>query len=768
MLTVILFASCNITKQVKNNDLLLVKNKIEIHGQLNKDIRKDLPNYYKQRPNDAFLGMIKFKLMFFNLGSGGKKDNGVKRFFRDKLGEAPVLVDSVYIESTMRSLKTILKGEGHYYSEIKFRVIKSGFKNKKGTVIYDIYPGNYYRFYNYELNIADKDIYELVKSSMSNSFIINGNRFDQDNIYKEQERIVNLLQNNGFYVFTKEFVGFDTDTAIGNYNAYIALNIRNKSDTIRHKKYMINDITIEIDKPRKADESIQLKDTIQFRNFHYVPRNYLLDPDIIDHNLFLRRGELYRQLNFTRSYGRLNDLGIFRFINISPKITDGIDTSKIDYTIKLVPSVKYNFSIEPQLISSDQDNIVSHFQSYGVAATAQFGIKNVFRNAELFQLTYRTAFEAQGHLSGGTLFNATEQSLSAALTIPHIWPLSFFDRNVNLLNTKTTIVTSAIYEYNLDYDRKIATLGLNYQFNKKLISYYWAPFEFSFIKTSLNPSSAFQAQAQNDIFLQNLFSSHLIWDGRFGFTVSNKTITKTKNFYYLRFDALELAGNVLTLANMALNNKPGNEGNYTFFGVNYYQYAKSAFDYRFNRIIDKNNAYVFRVFSGIMVPYGNSQYFTPFDKRFFVGGANSLRGWVPRALGPGTFNANNQIDHSGDIKLEANAEFRFNMYNLWLEGAFFADAGNVWILKPDATRPGAEFNSNNFYNQIASDFGFGIRLNFSIVLIRFDFGIPIYDPRQSVTDYNNITTTYGLVIKKISDEWLLNNGTFNFGIGYPF
>lgn len=705
--------------------------------------------------------------MFFNLGSGGK-DNATKRFFRDKLGASPVLVDTVYIESTIRTMKTVLKGEGHYYSDIKYRVESTGRRNKKGIVIYEIYPGYYYLFHNYELNIADKEIYELVKSSMQNSFIKNGTRFDQDNIYKEQERVVNLLLNNGYYAFSKDFVNFDTDTAVGNYQAYIALNIRNKGDTIRHKKYEINDITIEIDKPIKPDETIAIKDTIQFKNFHYLPRNFLLNPGIIDQNLFLRRGDLYKQLNFTRSYGRLNELGIFRFINISAKINDSNEIAKIDYTIKMIPSVKYNFNIEPQLISTDQDNIVSHLQSYGIAATAQFGIKNVFRNAELFQLTYRTAFEAQGHITGGNLFNATEQSLSASLTIPHIWPFAFIDRNVNLLNTKTTIVTSAIYEYNLDYQRQIATLGLNYQFNKKLISYYWAPIEFSYIKTSLSPSSALETQAQNDIFLQNLFASHLIWDGRFGFTVSNKTVTKTKNFYYLRFDALELAGNILTLSNMAIANSLANEGKYTFFGVNYYQYAKSAIDYRFNRIIDKNNAYVFRVFSGMMVPFGNSPDLTPFDKRFFVGGANSLRGWIPRVLGPGTYNASNQIDHSGDIKLEINGEFRFNMYNNWLEGALFADAGNVWILKPDATRPGAEFNFNTFYNQIASDFGFGIRLNFSIVLIRFDYGIPLYDPRQSTTDANGNVTKYGLVIKQFSDEWLLNNGTFNFGIGYPF
>ncbi|MFI5222357.1 MAG: BamA/TamA family outer membrane protein, partial [Bacteroidia bacterium] len=403
------------------------------------------------------------------------------------------------------------------------------------------------------------------------------------------------------------------------------------------------------------------------------------------------------------------------------------------------------------------------YRDYGFGLPIQFNNKNVFRNAEIFQLTFRPSVEFQGNLFTGVKFSATQLSLSASILIPHILlpQLSFLpdpDHNVNLVNTKTTLNTSAIYEYNSDYERKVATIGLVYQFNKKLLSWFVSPFEFSLIGTKLN-SSILIERAKTDIFLQNLFSNSVIMDARFGFTYSNKAVAKGKNFIFVKWDALEWAGNTLTAANMLLNSSKSPDGHYEAFGVNYYQYVKSDIDYRFNRIIDKNNAYVFRCFSGIIVPYGNSPLYSPFEKRFFVGGANDLRGWNPRGVGPGSYSATNQIDQSGDIKLEANGEYRFNVYNLWFEGALFADAGNVWALRPDITRPGADFALDRFYKEFAADAGIGIRLNFSIVLIRFDFAVPILNP-----GYSNLSDR--LVITNVNNSWMKN--TFNFAIGYPF
>jgi outer membrane protein assembly factor BamA len=252
----------------------------------------------------------------------------------------------------------------------------------------------------------------------------------------------------------------------------------------------------------------------------------------------------------------------------------------------------------------------------------------------------------------------------------------------------------------------------------------------------------------------------VIASSRFGFTYSNKPVAKGLSFVFIKWDAIELAGNVLTLVNELSGSKKNQNGRYELLGVNYFQYIKTAIDFRYNTIYDQNNATVFRLFTGVMLPYGNSPVYTPFEKRFFVGGANSLRAWRPRTIGPGNYLVDNQIDHSGDIKIEANAEFRFNIYNHWLEGAVFADAGNVWSTKPKANGTGAEFLWDNFYKQLAMNTGFGTRLNFGVILLRFDFGLPIHDPTYAEPDR--------WVIRKFNSTWFFNNLYFNFGIGYPF
>ena len=730
-----------------------------IKGDLDKNIKADLQNYYKQRPNDKLLGLLNAKLYFYNLGSTVKNDTWLKRFFRFKLGEPPIIIDTMDIESTVRSFKLFLKSRGHYNADVNFTVKQKYFNKKKGIVTYHIIPGNYYSFNKYDLNIADRDIYEIVKSSMDNSFIAVGNRFDQENLINEQERIVTLLRNNGYYAFTKAFIEFDVDSSIGNHMAYVALNIKNKNDYEQHKKYYINDVTITINKKTELSDTLKKSDTVACSKFNYLPNGYELNPEILKRNIFFQRGDLFRDINFTRTNGRLNDLNVFKFINISAKIRDSSDIGKIDYFIKMMPSEKYFYVLEPQVITSDQTTLTSSFQSYGVALMGQFNNRNIFKNAEILQLSMRSSFEAQGHLKGSRFFNATQQTLNASISIPRIIFFSALDKNVNFLTTKSVITASAIYELNSDYERKVATFGLNYLFNKKLISFYYSPVEFSFINSNLKSQELIERK-NSDILLQNLFANSVIMDSRFGFNYSNKAIAKKNNYYLIRWDALELAGNVLTLFNQSTSQQQASDGHYQIFGVNYYQYAKSSLDFRYNSIINKNNALVYRFFAGAIVPFGNSEV-TPLDKRFFVGGANDLRAWAPRSIGPGSYPSTNQVDRTGDLKIEANAEYRFNLYHLWLEGSVFVDAGNIWTMQKDTTRPGANFDVSRFYNEFAIASGLGIRLNFNVVLIRFDFGIPIHIPSLV-----NLSDRW--VINNFNGDWLNYNYTFNFGIGYPF
>jgi outer membrane protein assembly factor BamA len=337
--------------------------------------------------------------------------------------------------------------------------------------------------------------------------------------------------------------------------------------------------------------------------------------------------------------------------------------------------------------------------------------------------------------------------------------LKKFDRKLLQSSTKTIITNSIIYETNLQYKRTVFTTGLTYQINKKLYSYNFSPLEISYINTSF-ANAELEARSKTDILLQNIFANNLITDTRFGLSYSDKPLSKDGSYFYWRWDVLEVAGTSITLLNELLGTQKDEKGQYKLFGVNYYQYAKTYMDARWNKVLDMNNSVHLRVAGGYALPYGNSPNFITYEKRFFTGGANSIRAFRPRSVGPGTFDTINQIDRSGEVKLELNLEYRFNIYKHLFEGALFADAGNVWTAKDDG-RDGAVFKYDRFVDQVAIGSGVGIRLNLNIFIFRLDAAVPLKDPR--------LVESQRWVLEKYKDFGIMwENTILNFGVGYPF
>ncbi len=753
----LLFSACGVKKYLHDDQSLLVKNKVIIEKPYRKEIASNITKYYRQKPNRLFLGLLNTRPYFYFRGSTGK-DNGIKRFERTVLGEPAVITDSVFMNNTVKSFEYYLRNMGYYYPDISYTVSVN--KNKKARVTYYVKLNKQYVLGEYDLQVADKEIFKLVEANMGATLIKTGQGFHHDVLKQEQERVLGVLRNNGYYGVSSEFLDFDVDTNAPDGFVKLGLNIRNPNDSTLHKKYYIKSISVDIDK--STGPANNPGDTFRINHVRYNLGKYKLNPNVLDRNIQFATGELYTQQKLNRTYSRLSDLNIFRFINIQTKLRENKDSGFIHYEIKMVPSIKYTFSFEPQAITSDQNNTFSaqSFRNYGIVLLTQVTNKNIFRNAEILQLSFRSSFEAQGGGSGSQFFNATEQSITANIIMPRILWFPSYDKNLNFMSTRTIISTSAIYEVNIDYNRTVFTSSLNYQFNKKLFTFIFAPIEASFIRSEIR-NDELKAQSENDIFLQNTFSNNLILNSRFGLIYNNKSIAKGLSFVNIRWDAIELAGNALTAANNLLGSQKNAEGSYELFGVQYYQYAKSAVDFRYTTVYDQNNITVIRLFSGVAVPYGNTPDYVPFERRFFIGGVNSLRAWRPRSIGPGSYQEENQLDYSGEVKLEANAEYRFNIYRKWLEGALFTDAGNVWAIKDDPARPGAAFRFRDFYKSLAWDAGVGIRFNFNIIVLRFDFALPIMDPSLTLEERR-----YEKSLSK--QDWTLRNTNFNFGIGYPF
>ena len=753
----VLFTSCSVHKYLNDNQALLVKNKVEIEIPYRKEIASNITKYYRQKPNNRFMAILNSRPYFYFKGSKGE-NNWWKEFERNELGEPPVIVDSVFMDNTLKSFAGYLRNEGYYYPTISYQVKVS--KKQKALVTYHIKLNKQYVFGEYQLQIASKEIFDLVDSYSKESLIKTGNGFNHDVLAMEQARIITLMRNNGYFNISTDFVDFDVDTTSPDGFVHLGLNIRNMNDTLPHKKFYIESIRLDINK-NIGSISKQL-DTFTLNQIQYDIGQYKLNPNVLDRNIQFATGELYTQQKLNKTYSRLSDLGIFRFINIQTKLHETPDSGFVSYNIKMIPATKYTFTLEPQALTSDQNTTLTNqgFRNYGIALLAQATDRNVFRNAEILQITFRSSFEAQGEISEGKLINATEQSITASIIMPRTLLFPSFDKSLNYQSTRTIISTSAIYEVNLDYKRTVLSSNLTYQFNKKLFTFILAPIEVAFIRSEIRNDSL-RAQSENDIFLQNTFSNNFVLNSRFAFTYTNKPIAKGLSFINLRWDVLEFAGNGITLINKITGSEKDVDGTYHVFGVKYFQYAKSYIDFRYNTIYDKNNATVVRWFTGVALPYGNTPDYVPFERRFFIGGVNSLRAWRPRAIGPGSYAVDGQLDFSGEVKLEVNGEYRFNIYHRWFEGALFTDAGNVWAVKKDPTRPGSHFELKNFYKSLAWDAGVGLRFNLSILVIRFDFALPIMDPSLTLEERRTEKA-------RSKQDWVLRNTNFNFGIGYPF
>ena len=758
VLLALILNACNITKQLRESQQLLYNGStIKVTGEVRNDVINPIGDNLKQKPNKKFLGVTKLKMRMYYFGSK-RGDTKLGAYMRDKYGEPPVILDTAFIESSAKGMQGYLRSVGFYYPDVTYKVKA---RRQRAKVHYQVNTGKVYHIASYQINCADRFLYDIIKGNEKDALILAGYRLRQDLLVDEQKRIVTLLRNNGYFTFSSEFVTFDIDTALNNWNVNIAINVLNKSLYEVHKVHYNKNVYVNIE-PNYDISTFKNNDTIKAPSFYYISNRYKLNSRVLEQNMFLKEGNVFNQQVLNATYNRLGDLSVFRYINISPKLYSINDSQYVDYYVKLSPNIKYDYIVEPQAIYSDQNNTFTNQSSsgnYGVAAILQFNNRNTFKNAELFKLTYRSSFEAQGKVNGARWFNATEQSLTASLTIPRMLLFPKLDKNYRFNNTRTILTTSGIYELNTNFERRVFTTGIIYQLNKKFISYYITPFEVSYTRNTVN-SDTLQALINRDIYLLNMFSNNLILGGRIGFTYSNKAKNKGNHFVFLRWDVLEVSGNTATAINKIFD-RPLNETNtYDIFGVNYSQFVKTAIDFRYNTKHDDNNATVFRVFAGVGLPYGNSPKFLPFERRFWVGGANSIRAWLPRSLGPGGYYQPGQIDFSGDIKLEFNAEYRFNMYNKWFEGAVFVDAGNVWMAKKDENRPLANFDFGRFTNELGIGTGFGTRLNFEIILVRLDFAIPLHDP--------SFNSGSRWVINNFNQDWLFNNLNFNFGIGYPF
>lgn len=768
-----------------------------------------------------------------------------------KIGEKPVLATPFIADQSSTQIQKQLNNKGYFYAsvsdtitygralsknELKIKIAQ--YKNLDSTETLKIKTliekeentkhklGDTLKAYVYyfvvrnepyflskdsiQYDIKDTAIARIIQLTKSRSLIIPGTQFDIDKLDDERERIVNIMQARGYYMFKKDYIYFDADTTLGNKKVGLKMVIKNpdvkylvNNDTItitKHKIFKINDIFVI--------PNYSMQDSINYYNLSKEDGGYIFkfhnqlnyNSTILARAISLSTGENYskRQENITRDM--LNGLRNFRYVNVryEPIFTNG-EFDSLQTFVELAPLTKQNISASFQGTRTDL--------SLGASASLGYVNRNIFKGAEILEFRVNGGADIQVPQGNATItnqvspvlgaFNTLEAGAQLSLSTPRfLFPIRLDKINKRLV-PKTVISLNYNYQQRVDYSRHIGSFFFGYTWkqnprekrsrmrgyessNVVMKNHSVNVAEISIVQASLTDAFRHYIDSINDNFVKNSFQSQYIQASSYTFTL--ETPVRRNNKFFFRFNA-QMGGNLLYLFyNVAKAERDtfGINGNgpilrYELGKIPFAQYARTDFDFRYYRFLGKKSKHSinFRAYAGVAVPFGNSTAI-PFEKSFFIGGANDMRAWLPRTLGPGSYsdpNANKgRVDQIGDVKLLGMIEYRFTVYKFF-EMAVFMDAGNIWLLNDEKVteRPGAQFKLDSFYKQFALDAGIGFRFNFTYFIFRLDWAIPLRDPSKAnpwvVTDPSIYDVVDPLTGKITSRPFWTH---FNIGIGYPF
>ena len=770
-------ASCSNTKYLAEGESLYEGAKINIvdtaaSKENRKALKKQLEESVRPKPNSSLFG-LKFKLTIYNLAGEPKKEKGLRNWLRNKVGEAPVLGSDVNLNGNSKVLINQLQNQGYFTTSIES---KKETENQRTKAIFDVTTGPQTKIRNVIYEKSDtSELAKDVADRESTSILKPGDPYNFEAIKDERIRIDNVLKNKGYYYFNPDFILMDADTGAGKNEVDIIVKMKyNEMPSNAYKKFTINDVTIlsnyrlnnrnsknnnsrDSIAGRVRDTSIfprppRAEDTLHYDNFQVVDRQRLYKPSVFYQAMQLDKGELYNKRDQNIALNRLVTLGAFKFVkNEFTQVRDS-GQNLLDVTYLLTPYPRKGFNL-------DFGGFTQNDSRGGLRGTLTWKNRNFLRGAELFTVKLTGGFEAQyGGFSERP--NSYNVGLETNLNIPR-FIVPFFTIKPSGMYIPRTII-SAAYNYSLRagmYQINSFNLGFGYNWKedaRKDHKFY--PFNVTLVKTD-----TFDNSKAAQFNLSNLIFNGIIFGPTYEYTYNSQLGGGTKrrsNFYFSGL--ADLSGNIVGLAQgTSVEQEPKK-----IFGSNYAQYLKAQVDFRHYFQLTPGSVIASRAMFGYGYSYGNSSRL-PNVKQFFSGGSSSLRGFASRLVGPGTYNARYLIDTNatfeilGDIKAELNLEYRAKMYR-FIEGAVFFDAGNIWLQRENTDFPGGKISSN-FYKELAVNTGVGVRFDFSILLVRFDFAFPIRKPwfpegeRWRVNDLQ-----FG------SPEWRKENLFFNLAIGYPF
>lgn len=759
IVVVLFIASCG-TSKLEKGELLYTGAEINITSDsLSKKeikrLKENLQENLTPKPNTSILG-IRPKLFFYNLIGETKKKKGLKYWLKkQKLAEKPVLTRDVDKEFNRDIIVNYAENNGFFNAKASYETKK---KNKLGKVVYNIKLGQQYTIRTIHFELDSAALGKEFSKVKNNTFLKQGATFNLDVIKAERQRIDARLKERGFYYFHPDNIILEADSTV-TQKAEIDLKVKLKEDTpkLAKKQFSINKVVVFADYnindlTKKGYEIPYNTDSLKITNgIFIVDPDCKFKPHIFNRAMSFRQGELYSRREHNMALNRLGSLGVFKFVKNEFLISDST-TNKFDAYYILTPNETQSLRLETTAKSNSADYV-------GGEVNLNWAHRNIFRGAEQLRLSAYGAVDVQmgGKRDANNIYRF---GTNTQLSIPKlIVPFS--------TNISSAFIPRTNANIGYEFISRSALYSLH-NFNTAL-SYIWKEnarqeHELKVLDATLiysqNVTAKYEEEMKDSPMLRRVVENQLVFGSTYKFTYTTTMLPRRNTMYYQGM--IDLSGNITGLL-LGADKKGGKQKE--VFKIPFSQYAKMQHDFRFYHNFSTKNSVATRLIAGIAYPYGNSEYI-PFSRQFFSGGANSIRAFQARTLGPGSYNPETQdasffYEQGGDVRLELNLEYRTRLWK-FLNAAAFIDAGNIWLVNKDTERPGGKF-SKNWYKEIAVGAGVGLRFDFSILVLRLDLATPIRIPYYERVDRWRVDR-----IDFGDSQWIRDNLILNIAIGYPF
>ena len=798
-------SSCLGTRYLDEGEYLLYKQEIKSSDKVNEE---DLTDFYRQEPNRRiplipvapFVWLYHIGQDFYDEDQLQAKKQEIIAKFNEKIAEAdkqkkaerlesrkqkkvtkverkleegnlpmrwgsPLSVyDSAQAETTRQQIENFLHTKGYFNGSVAHNVRLEG---KRVTSLYTIREEEAYTIDTFNYRTQDTVIMNLLEANYEDRAVQEGQIYDQANLTKERERIETIMRNNGFYDFSRQYVEFRVDSTLENRGVGISTIIREPAKRGYHKRFKLDSVIFTTDADLRENQFGMKRKNSDYNSIVYRYFNYQYYKKILDRRIFIYPDSLYSLERSLQTQRQLSNLDVFKFININ------YDTTGNTFIARLYasPLKKYQTSNEVGL------NVSQGLP--GPFINSSLKVRNVFGGLEILELSGRAGIEGVPPPTGSEgqdAYRSVDAGGNLSISFPQfVFPLTeSLKSRLGALNPKTRLQTGYNYTNRREYVRTNFNTSLSYTWQKqRRVSYTFTPIDVSLID-SRNLSDEFRRilSAQDSLgiplsrsfepsFVSSISFSSVFNFGDYGDYTDQGTSSYLKLF-------VESGGTLFNAIDPSI---------VTERGLEYFKYFKLNTDFRQRVPLSREASFAYRLNIGVALPYGDSAAnVLPYEKYYFAGGSNSIRAWRPRRLGPGASAPDTtdsdgyyvyNVEQPGEVLLEASVELRRNLFG-FVNGAFFIDAGNIWRLYESASRPEANFEFNSFYKQIAVGSGVGLRFDFSFLIVRFDYGIKIYDPARRPYDPNAEVPTGRWIGQKFSLWEEVARGAINIGIGYPF